>query len=204
MTTALTPVRRRRSEATRQRILEAAAQCFVALGFRRTRFEDISGRAGVSRSLVYAYFENKEELLRSVRDDALEGWRAAVEPEIERSDGACAKLESTIRHTLLYARAHPLLQAILTEDGRLVVLGSDGVSRAAIDQWCERLARILRAGVEAGELRSDLDVQHTADVLRAMQLGIIDRMHRNEGPIRVGQAAHIDAAVTLIMEGLRR
>lgn len=193
-----------RGEATEQRILDAAGECFAERGFRRARFEDIAKRAGVSRSLLYAYFDSKEDLLRSVRDCALDGWRVAVQPGIDAAITSREKLEAMIRETLRYARTRPFLQAILADDGRVVILGPEATSRDAIGAWRDRLIEILREGVQAAEFRQDLDVDHTADVLRAFQLGVIDRMHRADGPIDVSREQHIDAAVRLILEGTIR
>lgn len=196
------PTRSRRAKETRARILGAAAHCFAENGFRRTRFEEIARGAGVSRALVYTYFENKEALLRAVRDEALEGWRAAVEPSLREADSARAVLRAMVEGTLLYARERPVLRAILSEDTRVVLLGQNQLSRRAIDDWRDELVTVLRRGVEAGELRADLDVESSADVLRAMQVGIIDRMHRRDGPIDVSREAHIAAAVELILAGV--
>lgn len=192
-----------RSQRSRERILASAARCFSDLGFHRTRLQDVAGGAGVSRGLVYAYFESKENLLREVRDAELTGWRAAVEPRIEAAETACARLEAMVLSTLRYARARPFLQAILAEDSRIVVLGRDRVSREAIALWRDRLVALLDAGVASGELRADLDVGHSADALRAMVMGIVDRMHRRDPPIDVSSHAHDTAAVELILRGVR-
>ena len=193
-----------RGAATEQRILDAAGECFAERGFQQARFEEIAKRAGVSRSLLYAYFDSKEDLLRSVRDYALDGWRAAVQPAIDAATTSRKKLEAMVRHTLRYARTRPFLQAILTDDGRVVILGPEPTGRDAIGAWRDRLIEILREGVEAAEFRQDLDVDHTADVLRAFQLGVIDRMHRDDGPIDVSREEHIEAAVRLILDGTIR
>lgn len=194
--------RSRRAEDARRRILDAAAACFADAGFRRTRFEDIAAGAGVSRALVYAYFESKENLLRAVRDQALSGWRAAVEPTLSREPGAVATLRAMVRNTLLYARTRPMLRAILAEDTRVVLMGQGEPGRRAIEEWRRLLIDVLERGVTEGELRADLDVPHTADVLRALLVGIIDRMHRRDGPIDVSSEAHVEAAVALALYGL--
>ena len=193
-----------RAEATRERILDAAGRCFAERGFRRTRLEDVAADAGVSRALVHTYFEGKANLLRTVRNRALSGWRSAVEPEIDRAITATDRLTAMIRHTLRYARTRPFLQAILADDGRAVVLGPDPTSRDAIDTWRSRLTDLLRAGIASGEFAADLDVASTADGLRAMQLGVIDRMHRRDGPIDVSSEEHVEAVVRLLVAGVRR
>ena len=187
---------------SRQRILDAAARCFVEVGYARTRLEDVARLAGVSRALVYNYFGGKESLLGEVRNHALSGWREAVAPEIDRAGDAVGKLRAMLRHTLLYARTRPLLQAILTDDVRVVVLGSETTTRHEIGAWRQQIVDVLRRGVADGEIRDDLDVEHAADVIRAMQLGVIDRMHRPDGPIDVSAEAHVDAFVDLLVCGV--
>lgn len=174
----------------------------MEVGYARTRLEEVARCAGVSRALVYTHFDNKEDLLSEVRNQALANWRAAVQPEIDRATHAAAKLRAMLHHTLLYARSQPLLQAILTDDVRVVVLGSASNARGPIDEWRRQVAEVLQHGVETGEFRSDLDVEHSADVIRAMQLGVIDRMHRPQGPIDVSREAHIHAGVELILRGV--
>jgi AcrR family transcriptional regulator len=191
-----------RAAATRERILEAAGRCFAERGFRRARLADVALAAGVSRALVHVYFASKRNLLREVRDRALAGWRAAVEPELERAASAGDALAAMVRHTLRYARTRPFLQAILADDGRAVILGSDATGLAAIDVWRARVLELLRRGVASGEFAADLDVESSADALRAMLLGVIDRMHRPAAPIDVSREAHVEAAVRLILRGV--
>lgn len=201
---AAASVRTLRAEATRARILDSAARCFARSGFRRTRFDEVAAGAGVSRALVYTYFESKEDLLRSVCQRALAGWRAAVEPAFRREPDATGALRAMVATTLRYARSRPILRALLGDDERVVILGGDELARRAIDAWRARLVEILERGVASGEFRADLDVSSTADVLRAMQLGLIDRMHRPGGPVDVRSEAHVDAAVELLLGGIRR
>jgi AcrR family transcriptional regulator len=197
-------VRSARAEASQARILDAAARCFTEIGYRRTRFEDVARLAGVSRGLVYNYFSSKPNLLSEVRNRALAGWQQSVAPEISRAEGAATKLRAMLLHTLLYARTRPLLQAILADAVRVAVLGSVSTARGAIDAWRDQIAEILQRGVAAGEFHEDLDVVHSADVLRAMQMGVIDRMHRHEGPIDVSSEAHVEAMVSMVLRGVAR
>ncbi len=193
----------RRGEETRERILDAAARAFAEVGFRRTRLEDVAAGAGVSRTLLYAYFESKEHLLQEVRDGVLADWAAAVGPSVERAGSAAETLEAMVRGTLAYARTRPFLGAVLSDDARVVLLDRDDTNRSALEGWRKRLVDALQGGVASGEFRADLDVGATADVLRAMQVGMLERMHR-AGPIEVGRDAHVDAALALVLGGVRR
>ena len=52
-----------RQARTRERILRAATELFVAYGYRKTSVEDVAGAAGVAKGTVYLYYRNKAELL---------------------------------------------------------------------------------------------------------------------------------------------
>src|SRR5215468_4532860 len=66
---------RRRTEA---RILDAAAQIFLAAGYERTTIRAVASAAGVDAGLVMHYFGSKQELFRRVID-------AAPVPEVSGS-----------------------------------------------------------------------------------------------------------------------
>ncbi|WP_341827785.1 TetR/AcrR family transcriptional regulator [Trueperella pyogenes] len=58
-------------EEVRERILAAAIQVFYEKDFRSARMQDIANLAGVSASLLYSYFKNKEKLFEDVASSHL-------------------------------------------------------------------------------------------------------------------------------------
>ena len=50
-------------DAARERLLDAAEECFSQFGSSKTSIEDVARQAKVSRSTVYRYFEGRNELL---------------------------------------------------------------------------------------------------------------------------------------------
>jgi AcrR family transcriptional regulator len=60
--------RQRQALATRQLIVDAACELFVAQGYIATTIEAISARAGVAVSTVYAVFRNKQGILQAIRE----------------------------------------------------------------------------------------------------------------------------------------
>lgn len=56
----------RRSELTKEKILQAAEEEFSAKGIFGTRVDEISKRAGVNKRMMYIYFGNKEDLYTAV------------------------------------------------------------------------------------------------------------------------------------------
>ena len=57
---------RRKTEATRQRIIDAAYECFWRAGYTRTSLDTIVARAGVTKRTLYSYFRSKDDLLAAV------------------------------------------------------------------------------------------------------------------------------------------
>lgn len=75
------PVRKAQAAGTRQRILAAATQRFLAAGYAATTMSAVAGDAGVSVQTVYKSFGNKALLAKGVVDAALAGDEPVPAPE---------------------------------------------------------------------------------------------------------------------------
>lgn len=68
----------RNAARTRKKIMEAARDEFAARGFAGARVEAIARRAGLSKQLLYHYFDSKEALLEATLESKYEQRRAAM------------------------------------------------------------------------------------------------------------------------------
>lgn len=81
----------KKSERTRQRIVEAANRLFYHKGYNKTSFSDVVEAAGVPRGNIYYYFKTKDEILEAairyrverIRQ-MLENWNGEYRTPIER------------------------------------------------------------------------------------------------------------------------
>lgn len=125
--------KQRRSEATVEAILQAAAQVFERHGYAAGTTNRIAERAGVSIGSLYQYFPNKDAILVAlVRCHLAEG-ASALGPHIARLRSG-APVETTIAGVVEAMRLHaaaPRLHRVLFEE--------------------TPLPTSLRAEVEAGE-----------------------------------------------------
>jgi TetR/AcrR family fatty acid metabolism transcriptional regulator len=193
-----------RSEQRRLRILEVAAHCFAKNGFARTRVDDVAAAAGVSRALVYNHFESKEGLARAVQEHMLEEWSAAVDRALADAPSCGDALAAWLRVNLADTRRRPLLMAMAAEESGAMRIGFEEASRQAMAEWRDKLVALLEQGKKTGELRADLDVESTAEVLRAMQVGMIQHGLAARPPfIDVSGERHLRAATELLIAGLR-
>lgn len=59
-------------EAQRNRILDAAEECFIRYGFHAASMSRIAETAGVSQGLAYRYFKNKNAIILAIIERQLE------------------------------------------------------------------------------------------------------------------------------------
>lgn len=81
----------KKSDRTRQRILEAANRLFYHQGYNRTSFSDVVKAAGIPRGNIYYYFKTKDDILiaaidyrLSRIDTMLKNWSDQYRTPIER------------------------------------------------------------------------------------------------------------------------
>jgi TetR/AcrR family fatty acid metabolism transcriptional regulator len=157
----------------RARILEAAILVFARHGYHGARVSDIAREAGIAYGLVYHYFRNKEEILASVFEERWSGFLAVVEVIASGPRTSTEKLEAIAAIILNAFRVKPDWVKVLVLEIQRSSRFSDPERIRAVGRLFEQVARILRAGQEAGELRRDVDPQVACFVfLGALDLAI--------------------------------
>src|SRR5438477_3942004 len=104
----------RKGEHTREAILRAAIARFGREGYRLTSVADIAREAGVSGTLAYNYFPNKEALFLAAVDEDAAGLIQLAVDHMNKLSGP-----NDWRATLLLAlvdavQFHPLAQRLLS------------------------------------------------------------------------------------------
>jgi hypothetical protein len=121
------------------------------------------------------------------------------------ADGSIAdSIGELLRVSLDYVHANPLLRRIIAQDpGSLVPGGREG-QVAFARQYRANLEPILSRGVRRGELRRDLDVAHTAEVIWLLHFTLTRELF--VGPRLIWRADAqelLSSAVDLVVAGLR-
>ncbi len=161
----------------RRVILEAATGEFRQYGYKKTSMEDIARAAGVSRPSLYSYFENKEEIFRSLsqqlHEDALAKARVAVdenpdEPIAVRIQKALLEFNVSLFRLL---DESPHGAELMDESSRL---GGD-IAGGFYTSFESLLAQALNQAAKAGEL--DLAARavtpaEAAEVIRCSVVGL--------------------------------
>jgi AcrR family transcriptional regulator len=199
------PARTERAERTRHRILDAAGHCFAANGYAKTTVEEIALQAAVSKALVYHHFRGKEQILEAVLERTLADWdEAARTANWPEGKSVLQGLAEMHRATLQYARDNPLVRALVQNDPLVLLdMRRSAAVRGSLEQFRAQLVEAIRAGVESGELREDLDVERSAEVVRILQLAFIEHL-LDPGWIDASDERLIEASLDVLFRGLAR
>ena len=151
--------RSRDAEATRGRILAAAKLEFARLGLAGARVDEIAERAHANKRMIYHYFGSKDDLFRSVVEEAyLDIRNAEQELDLDHLSPGEA-LETLVRFTWSYYLRNPefitLVNSTNLHEGRHIK--SSNRIRVASRRFVGMVRNILDRGVETGEFREGVD-----------------------------------------------
>lgn len=154
------PVRRRRdAQATRERILKAAAVEFAQHGFAGARGDRIAQRARSSERMVYYYFGSKDGLYRVVLEAAYASLRDAESAVQLDPDDPAVALEQFCRFVWRYYADHPGFISVLNTENlhRARHLRKSGRLAELVGPVVGLLSRLLAQGQARGVFRADVD-----------------------------------------------
>jgi AcrR family transcriptional regulator len=193
--------RTRKSEQTRQRLLDAAARVFRDKGYAGARLADIAAAAEMHTPGVYYYFPSKEDLVEEVLRTGVARAAAFVEERVAALPGGASaldRLRAAIEgHVLMvleigdYTSANIRIFGQLPDDIRRRHLAQQ---RAYGDLW----RSLLEDAGAAGELRPDLDLS----VVRMLILGALNWTVEWYRPGAASAREVARHATTMICEGL--
>ena len=151
--------RRRDAEATRGRILKAAAVEFAQHGFAGARGDRIAQRARSSERMVYYYFGSKDGVFRAVLEAAYASLRDAERAVQLDADDPARALEQFCRFVWRYYADHPGFISVLNTENlhRARHLRKSGRLDELVGPVVGLLSQLLADGQAKGVFRADVD-----------------------------------------------
>jgi len=186
-----------RADASRERVLRAALRAIATNGYRGSALAAIAADAGLTTAGLLHHFPSKEHLLVAVlaERDRLDG----AQFQLAGFQGLAAldRLAELVQHN---AMVPGLVQAYTVLMGESV--GEDHPAREWFRERYPRrrgnIAAALRAGIESGEIRAEVDCDAVAAEIIAMMDGLQVQWVLN--PDQVDMAA----VFANFMSGVRR
>lgn len=159
----------RSPEQTRGRLVDAAIEVFLEVGYQRASIKEIAARAGVTSGTIYRHFDGKSDLFRIAIDTARSSMR-------DRPEAPGGSRRSPIRG-ILADYTDPDLAPLR----RIAVLMHDAADHdeetrdSLIELQSEAHARLveqLADAIVADELPAQLDPAHAASLLVVVAMGL--------------------------------
>ena len=191
--------RGRPARYTREGLLDLVVGVFNERGYEGASMEDLARASGFTKSTFYHHVSGKEELLRMAVSRALDALSAALDDTVERGGRPVEQLEDAVRRTTEVLLAELPYVTLL-----LRVRGNTEIEREALARrrvFDARLATLVAAAVDAGEIRDDIDPKLVSRLLFGM-VNSITEWYR-PGSRGNSKKSVVDAVVNLALDGLK-
>ena len=162
----------KKSEASRQQVLDAAIRALASAGYARTSIGDIAAAAGMSKGAVHYHFDSKDDLIAQVlvrcaevmRERVRAAWDAAGEPQ-EKVSRALREMRAA------RAQTSPELRVLAD----LMAQGIyDPALRKALSAMFEANREEVRAHLEQSFRELGITPRVPVHVMPRLVIGILD------------------------------
>jgi AcrR family transcriptional regulator len=159
-------------EEKRKTLLQAASDVLLELGPHKTTLDDIARRAGMAKTSLYYYFKDKNEIIREIirndHDQLLDIMIKAVAATKTAEEKVFALSEA--RYRFIAGRALRANKEIINEFRSLA-----GVFETERENYLqshkELIEKILREGIEKGEIKPLDDIELVSLIMVASMFG---------------------------------
>jgi AcrR family transcriptional regulator len=166
---------RRRTEVRQRQIVEAARKLIIKYGSEHLTVRKIAKEVGISEAAIYRHFKSKRDILfflaahvSNILFDGIDRTAALNCTSLETIDGILKNHLSIIEQ-----KKGTFFQVI----AEIISFGDKKLNKKvteSIDNYMNRLKGFLSDGIEAGQVRRDIDLEATATLLFGMIQGLVN------------------------------
>lgn len=184
-----------------QEIITIAAHLFKEKGYRATTLEDIAAAVGMLKGSLYYYIQSKEELLYLVVREPVQQAHQKLAEIVASAAPVKAKIAQAVANHLTLFHQHYPHMAVYLHDYHHLIQKLQQESMETPKHYQRLWATLLQQGIDAGELRADLDVKVSGYAILGM-CNWVYRWYNPQGTLSAEAVAEI--FTTLILNGLSR
>ena len=168
---------KRRAADRPREILDAALTVFVEKGFAATKLDDVAVAAGISKGLLYRYFDTKAELFKEVIRQTLVTTIRDVGDRTRASETALAALDVFLQQLTAVAqdaRRSAIPKLVISESGSFPELAVFYLAEV-IGPGVQQLTSLIRRGIDSGEFRKADPELAAKSIIAPLLLSVIWR-----------------------------
>lgn len=158
----------KKGENTRDRILENAAELFSTKGYAAASISDIMQATGLQKGGIYNHFGSKDQLALEAFDFAYRRTSRRFLRALVGRTSAVGRLKAIVGVFQSFIDNPPfrggcmLLNTAIEADDTHPGLRQR--ARNGLDQWADTIRATIAGGIDAGEIRPDIDAEQVATV----------------------------------------
>lgn len=162
----------RKSERTRQTIIEKTAAVFNKKGISGTSLSDLTRATGLTKGSIYGNFRDKNDVAQAVFKHNVEGLFAYLRKHIERQDSPFDRLLAIPEaYRRLYPQmidfgGCPIANTATEADDTHPELRRE--AKAVIARMIRMTVELLEQAKQAGEVQHLVDSEKTADIILSL------------------------------------
>ncbi|MGA8115308.1 MAG: TetR/AcrR family transcriptional regulator [Actinocatenispora sp.] len=149
----MTPGRPRQDEHRVDRILDAATDLLVRLGYRKVTIEDIAQQVGIGKGTVYLHWRTKQQLFEALLLREAVSYLDALVDAL-RADPAMVLPHRLMAHSFLVIHDRPVLRGMFSGDAKELQAAVTDSPRRSADLFAT--ARFFDLLTRHGLLRADV------------------------------------------------
>ena len=150
----------------RGNIIAAAKKLFEEKGVEATRMDDIAKEADYSKSTVYVYFKNKEEIVNVILLEQGTMLKEMLERCVHKKDDFITTYQTICKEMTLFQQQYPVCYDMMF--GEILITKEDFEQKNYIydiyvvgEEINNLIGEYLKRGIEEGVVKSDLDILPT-------------------------------------------
>jgi AcrR family transcriptional regulator len=165
----------------KQALVEAVLHVFSEKGVNGLTMDNVALEAGVAKGTLYAYFENKQELLKTAIEAGIAPLIRELKHLLESNLSPVEKLSQlTLRH-LAYCDEHRNFFRILLYDRQVFQERARRYKTGLYQDFLQNISRVVAAGIEDGTLH-DSNPSYVAAMLVESNIAVIHQRLQAENP----------------------
>lgn len=163
--------RTRQTDKARQKrrtqILRAAEAEFAKNGYYNTDVATIAERAGVSKGMIYYYFEDKEALMMGVVNSGFDRLAVRLHDISKKSTDPIKRISDSVNEYLTYSNKHRAFHKVLLKEAVHILPKAGDTFRGCLTSHVGHLEELISEGVSSKKLRK-MDTRFAALCLLEM------------------------------------
>ncbi len=140
----------RRSQSSRERLIQSAAELFYEHGIHRTSVDKVVARAGLTKPTFYQHFPSKDDLVTAVVSHRSDNWRRAFEERISAASTPRRRLSAVFEFLEDFIADQPFRGCALVNASVEILSAADPGRQIARRNKQANRRRIEKLAREAG------------------------------------------------------